>query len=137
MDGLSERTEVMDENTTNDFIEFLMGQLDLSADEIPPQSEWAGSGNTLGSIGLRLGLFSFDQVDEIITRQSSDNRLFGEIGISLKIVTAEQVDHLLTLQRFHCCLDVGASLVVEGRVTLPHLLTTIRDYLDSRAKETE
>ena len=123
----------MDADTTNEFVEFLMGQLDLAASEAPRQSEWAGSGNTLGSIGLRVGLLSLDQIDKIITLQSSDNRLFSEIGVSLKFVTAEQVEHLLTLQHFHRCLDVGATLMVEGRTTFPHLLATMRDYFDSGA----
>ena len=37
--------------------------------------------NTLGSIGLRLGLISLDQIDQIISRQASDFRRFGEIGV--------------------------------------------------------
>lgn len=71
---------------------------------------------------------SLDQIDQIVTRQTADPRLFGEIGISLKFISEEQVDHLLALQRFHRCLDLGAMLVIDEQVSLSTLLHAMADF---------
>ncbi len=111
------------------FATFLSEHLELAPCEAPRPGAWVGSGNTLGSIGLRLGLLSLDQIDQITNRQSSDRRLFGEIGVDLEFLTGDQVDRLLLLQRFHRCLDLGALLVIEDRITFAALLDLIAEYL--------
>ncbi len=111
-----------------EFSAYLAERLQLLPVEVPQPSDWSGSGNTLGSIGLRLGLLSLDEIDQIISRQCSDRRLFGEIGISLKILDEDQVRYLLVLQRFHRCLDLGAILVTEGRISFSELLDLMADY---------
>ncbi|MCH7599208.1 MAG: hypothetical protein IH973_05570 [Myxococcales bacterium] len=126
--GSTEERIVMDPIQNTKFVSFLKQSLDLTDSDIPEPGEWCGSGNTLGSIGLRVGLISLDQIDQIITRQAADPRLFGEIGISLKFLSEKQVEHLLMLQRFHRCLDLGALLVIEERVTFSALLHVMADY---------
>ncbi len=118
----------MDPINSGKFIEYLKESLDISDSDIPSPGEWTGSGNTLGSIGLRVGLISLDQIDQIVTRQATDSRLFGEIGVSLKFLSKEQVEHLLTLQRFYRCLDLGAPLVIEEQVSLSTLLHAMADF---------
>ena len=113
------------------FTTFLREKLDLSPCEVPRPGEWAGSGNTLGSIGLRLGLISLDQIDRIINRQNSDCRRFGEIGIGLKFLSDDQVERLLELQQFHRCLDLGSMLVIEDRITFPDLLSLMAEFFRS------
>lgn len=134
-DGLVEEREVMDPIQSGKFVEFLKSALDLSDSDVPRPGEWTGSGNTLGSIGLRVGLISLDQIDQIVTRQSTDSRLFGEIGVSLKFISEEQVEHLLALQRFYRCLDLGATLVIEERVSLSTLLHVMADFFKKHGME--
>jgi hypothetical protein len=116
------------------FATFLRENLDLADCEVPSPGEWAGTGNTLGSIGLRLGLLSLDQIDKIVNRQASDSRLFGQIGISQKFLTEEDVERLLELQRFHRCLDLGALLVIERQITFPDLLNLIAEFFRANSR---
>ncbi len=111
-----------------EFSTFLEQRLDLSPSESPKAGSWAGAGNTLGSIGLRVGLLGLDEIDQIIMRQSNDERLFGEIAVESKFLTHEQVDALLVLQHFHRCLDVSAPLVLEERLSFGALLELMAEY---------
>lgn len=121
----------MDTEETEAFVAHLKAEFELAESDIPRPGEWAGSGNTLGSIGLRVGLLSLDQIDQIITKQGNDRRLFGQIGVSLKFLTGEQVEGLLTMQRFYRCLDLGAILVFENTVEFPELLASLARYFDA------
>ena len=113
------------------FVEHLKREFDLVSSDIPRLGVWAGSGNTLGAIGLRVGILSLDHIDQIISMQSYDNRLFGQIAIALKFLTDEQVDRLLTMQRFYRCLDLGVMLVFENRMSFSDLLASMARHFES------
>ncbi|MCP5040874.1 MAG: hypothetical protein GY944_07570 [bacterium] len=117
------------------FVEFLIEQLELSSSDVPAASEWAGTGNTMGAIGLRVGLLGLDEIDQIISKQASDPRLFGEIAVASKILNQAEVDVLLTLQHFHRCLDASAGLLVEGRAPFATLLRLMAEYFEGRTSE--
>ena len=53
----------MDEALNTTFVDFLKEHFEFVDSDIPNPGEWSGSGNTLGSIGLRVGLLSLDQID--------------------------------------------------------------------------
>jgi len=119
---------MFDTKDCSDFVAFLERRLGLSSSDLPPAGSWAGTGNTMGSIGLRVGLLSLDQIDQIISKQSSDTRLFGDIAIESKFLSRDQVKLLLELQHFHRCLDTSAPLVLEGRISFAELLSLTASY---------
>ena len=119
---------MIDTKDCQQFVALLEGRLGLSESDRPRAGSWAGTGNTLGSIGLRIGLLGLDEIDQIIAKQTSDSRLFGEIAVEAKFLTQEQVDTLLVLQHFHRCLDTSAPLVMEGRLGFGELLTLMAEY---------
>jgi hypothetical protein len=111
------------------FIDFLVDRLGLSEEDEPLAGRWSGTGNTIGSLSLRLGLLTFGQVGRIVDMQVTDRRLFGETAVAFDYMTRGQVDRVLQLQRIHRCLDVGGILVMQGRLELPALLNLIAEYL--------
>ncbi len=125
---------MFDTKDCSDFSGFLERQLGLSESDRPRAGSWAGTGNTLGSIGLRAGLLGLDEIDQIISRQSSDSRLFGEIAVELKFLTPKQVDLLLVLQHFHRCLDLSAPLILEDRLNFGELLGLMATYFSESVR---
>lgn len=114
--------------STSDFARFLANRLRLDPDEVLTSSDWAGTGNTIGAIALRLGLLDLDQIDRILDMQDSDKRLFGEIAINLEFMTEEQVDGLIQLQRYHQLLEAGEGLILRGLVTMEQLQETLLEF---------
>lgn len=114
--------------STSDFARFLANRLRLDPDEILTSSDWAGTGNTIGAIALRLGLLDLDQIDRILDMQDSDKRLFGEIAINLEFMTEEQVEGLIQLQRYHQLLEAGEALVLRGIITMEQLQETLLEF---------
>lgn len=126
---------MFDTKDCSHFIDFIERRLELSPSERPRAGAWAGTGNTLGSIGLRVGLIGLDEIDQIISKQSADNRLFGEIAIEAKFLSQAQVDVLLQLQHFHRCLDTSAPLVLEGRLQFDELLSLMAEFFRVAASQ--
>lgn len=114
--------------STSDFARFLADRLSLDPDEIMMASDWAGTGNTIGAIALRLGLLDLDQIDRILDMQDSDKRLFGEIAVNLEFITNEQVEGLIQLQRYHQLLEAGEALILRGLVTMEQLQETLLEF---------
>ena len=77
-------------------------------------SDWAGTGNTIGAIALRLGLLNLDQIDQILAVQENERRLFGQIAVSEEILSEEQIGRLLSVQRMHYCVEHVEMLVMHG-----------------------
>lgn len=113
---------------TNEFEAFLLQRLgeDYACHST---SDWAGTGNTIGAIALRLGILDLDQIDRILDQQEDDRRLFGEIAVALEFVTQDQVDRLISLQRYHQLLEVAEFLVIRGQVDVVEMQTHLLDYL--------
>ena len=128
---------MIDTKDCRNFVSHLMRRLDLSESDCPEAGSWAGTGNTLGSIGLRVGLLGLDEIDQIISKQTSDTRLFGQIAVEAKFLTQEQVDILLVLQHFHRCLDTSAPLVMEGRLGFSELLGLMAEYFSEQSDPTD
>ena len=114
---------------TKGLTDYIAERLQLSDAQLPRPGEWAGSGNTIGSIGLRLGVLSLDQIEQIIDLQSREGRLFGELAVQLRFATHPQIQSILELQQFHRCLDTGGLLLMNGRLDLIELLQLLTDYM--------
>ncbi len=52
---------------TEEFTKFLIDQEVVTAEGSRHSSDWAGTGNTIGAIALRLGLLTLDQIDQILS----------------------------------------------------------------------
>ncbi len=121
---------------TEKFIEYLADRLNLADDEKPVQNHWSGIGTTIGSLTLRLGLISIDQLDDLLEVQEREGGLFGQVGVRLGYLTQEQVDALLEIQQWNRFLELGQQLVVTGRISAETLSACIMDFNCKYAAET-
>jgi len=121
--------------STSDFGRFLANRLHLDPDEILNASDWAGTGNTIGALALRLGLLDLDQIDRILDMQDADKRLFGEIAVNLEFITEDQVEGLIQLQRYHQLLEAGEALIIRGLVTIEQLQESLLEYYRERGSK--
>lgn len=112
----------------HEFESFLVDRLQIDARQMRRRSDWAGTGNTIGALALRLGLLELQQIDRILNLQESDRRLFGELAVHLGFMTSEEVDRLIELQHLHQLLEIGETHVVAGRLDTNSLLETILEF---------
>lgn len=110
--------------------EFLATKLKIAKEDLPQAGDWAGSGNTLGSLALRMGMLSLDQIETIVELQVNDDARFGDTGVKLGFLTREQVDLLIRVQMLHRCIDLGAPLVVAGDVELSKLIGLLAEFFE-------
>lgn len=109
---------------------FLGDRLDLAKDELPTASEWAGSGNTIGSLALRMGILSLEQIESVVDRQVGTETRFGQAAVALGYLTQAQVDKLVGMQEFHRCVDLAGPLVMEGQVEIADLARLLADFFE-------
>ena len=114
--------------STSDFERFLVKRLQLDPEESLQSSDWAGTGNTIGALALRLGVLDLDQIDRILDMQEEDKRRFGEIAVNLEFMTERQVQRLIQLQRYHQLLEAGEILVLRGLVTVEDLQQSLVEF---------
>jgi len=112
--------------------DFLADRLGVGAADLPQASRWAGSGNTIGALALRLGVLSLDQVEQAVDLQASDGQLLGEIFRALGFCSETDIDRLLGLQRLHRCLDQAALLVMSGQLDMVELLEALAAFASER-----
>jgi len=110
---------------------FIAERIGVDADGLPQSNGWAGSGNSIGALALRLGVLTLDQIEQVIDLQVSDGQLFGELAKHLGFCSEDDVDRLLALQRLHRCLDQAALLVIDGSLDVPDLLRHLADFAAS------
>lgn len=108
--------------------EFLSQKLGISKEELPEAGEWAGSGNTIGSIALRIGLLTLDQIESIVDLQLANDERFGDTSEKLGYLSGDQVERLMRMQDLHRCIDIGGPLVMSGQVDLERLLSLLADF---------
>ena len=108
--------------------DFLSGRLGVEPDDLPRSNGWAGSGNSIGALALRLGVLSLDEIEQVVDLQASDGQLFGELAKHLGFCTDKDIDRLLAMQRLHRCIDQAALLVIDGRFEVPDLLRHLADF---------
>lgn len=111
--------------------DFIAERLGEDPDDLPRSNGWAGSGNSIGALALRLGVLTLDQIEQVVDLQASDGQLFGELAKHLGFCSDVDVDRLLALQRLHRCLDQAALLVIDGRLDVPDLLRHLADFAAS------
>ncbi len=121
--------------SASNFERYMLERLQLDPEEHLSFSDWAGTGNTIGALALRLGVLSLDEIDRILDAQESNRRLFGEIAVELGFLTHDQVGRLIGLQRFHQLLEVGEHMVLKGFLSIEELQSALLDY--HRAKQAE
>lgn len=112
--------------------DFLAERLEIDPASLPAPSRWAGSGNTIGALALRLGVLTLDQVEQAVDLQASDGQLLGEIVRALGYCTDVDIERLLALQRLHRCLDQAALLVMSGQMDMVELLEALAAFASER-----
>jgi hypothetical protein len=117
-----------------DLGELLIERLGLEEVELPDPPPWSGGGNTVGSLALRLGLMTLDQVEQVIDLQASDESYFGDLSVKLGYLRQDQLDCILLLQRVHRLLDFGGLLVAERRLAVPTLLELLGELHARKAE---
>ena len=128
--------------SSRNFIEFLQGREQFDEHESPQPGEWANAGNTIGMLALRLNLLSVEQIDKILDVQESRGHadlsfqetlakkaLFGQVAVELGFLREDQVQTLLEIQEFHRQLELGAQLVLGGKLDLSALVGHLRDFM--------
>lgn len=111
--------------------EFLSLKLGIAKEDLPEPGDWAGSGNTLGSLALRMGILSLDQIESIVDLQVSGDQRFGDTAVKLGYLAREQVDLLMHVQALHRCIDLGAPLALSGHAELPEVIALIAEFFES------
>jgi hypothetical protein len=108
--------------------DFLSERLGIEPDDLPRSNGWAGSGNSIGALALRLGVLTLDQIEQVVDLQASDGQLFGELAKHLGFCTDKDIHRLLAMQRLYRCLDQTALLVIDGRFEVADLLRHLADF---------
>lgn len=111
-----------------DFAMFLAKRTQLEIDKLPKVGLWAGTGNTIGAIALRMSLLDLDQIDRILELQKQEGELFGQLAVRLNFLKQEQVARLVQLQQLHQQLEIGGQLVVHGQLSLVELLDALLEF---------
>jgi hypothetical protein len=118
---------------------YLVDNLGVREEELPKVGDWSELGQTIGTLALRLGALSLDQLDTIIDSQSchpEGGKRFGEIASQLGFVSDLQVERLLQLQEFHRAFELGELLVLSDQLDLPQLCELMAGFLRALAKRT-
>lgn len=118
----------MHDRHPSQLIEFLSRRLGIPKEELPKAGEWAGSGNTIGSLALRMGVLNLDQIESIVDLQVSGEMRFGDTAVELGNLTGDQVDLLVRMQEFHRCIDLGGPLVMSGQLELAELVELLAAF---------
>lgn len=113
---------------TSDFEQFLLARLGSHQSPIGHACDWAGTGNTIGALALRLGVLTLDQIDRILDLQEEDRRRFGELAVHLGYITNDQVQRLIDLQKFHQLLEIGEHYVMEGSTSVDELQHSLSEF---------
>ena len=116
---------------TEEFTKFLIDQGVVTAEGSRHTSDWAGTGNTIGAIALRLGLLTLDQIDRILSVQENERRLFGQIAVSEEILSEEQIDRLLGVQRMHHCVEHVEMLAMHEGTDMKLLLKNLSAFYET------
>ena len=117
--------------------EFLSQRLGIDPDDLPRSGGWAGSGNSIGALALRLGVLTLDQIEQVVDLQAADGELFGKLAKALDFCDQQDVGRLLGLQHMHRCLDQAALLLVEGRIGAAELLRLLAEFAESEAAQSQ
>ena len=117
---------------TEAFTKFLIDQGVVTADGSQHSSDWAGTGNTIGAIALRLGLLTLDHIDRILSVQEKERRLFGQIAVAEEILSEEQIDRLLAVQRMHHCVEHVEMLAMHEGVEVKLLLAKLAAFYETQ-----
>jgi hypothetical protein len=128
IDEIAARESRVVSQSASNFERFLLERLHLDPEEHLSFSDWAGTGNTIGALALRLGVLSLNEIDRILDAQESDRRLFGEIAVEHGYLTSDQVERLIGLQQFHQLLEVGEHMVLKGYLSIEELQTALLEY---------
>ena len=115
---------------SKELAEFLARRLGVDPADLPSSTGWAGSGNAIGALALRLGVLTLDQVEQVVDQQAGDARMFGELATALGFCTEDDIERLIEVQRLHRCVDQAALLVVDGRVDSAQLLAHLTAFAE-------
>jgi hypothetical protein len=96
-----------------EFAEYLVRIAGVDDDQQPPVGMWAGTGNTIGAIALRMDLLELEQIDQILELQKQEGELFGQIAVRMGYLSQDQVDRLVQLQQVYQQLEIGGHYVVR------------------------
>ena len=112
------------------FERFLIDRGVVGAQELPSPTKWEDTGNTIGSIALRLGMLNLEQIEEILKAQQSESRRFGELAVDREFLTDGQITQLLEIQQLHRHLHRAELMVMQKQVTLGQLLRLLSEFQD-------
>src|SRR5436305_14625186 len=106
------------------FIDYLTTRLRLKSEEVPVPGDWADAGNTIGMLALRMNLLTVEQIDQILEMQEQEgnSRRFGEVAEALGFLSPRQVSRLLAVQSLNREMELGARLVLSGRIDSAELV---------------
>lgn len=119
------------------FLDFLRHRLQLDDHSVPEPGEWADAGNTIGMLALRMNLLSVEQIDQILDIQENagHGKLFGELAAELGFLNHEQVERLLAIQKLNRQLELGARLVLAGRIDLRTLVRHLGEFVNREERD--
>jgi hypothetical protein len=118
-------------SSIGEFEQFLKDRFGITREEYVNDSQWRGTGNTIGALLLRLGLLDLSQIDEILDIQENDKRLFGEIAVDLGFLTEDQVRAVIAIQCYHQFVEVAENMVIRGYFNLLDLQLAVLEFMQN------
>ncbi len=111
-----------------EFVQFLCSHKQVPARRVAEYGRWQpGSRERFGSIALRHGMLTVDNVDEILQDKRRLER-FGETASRLGLLAAEDVERVLMIQSFQDLTDFVEWVLVRGMLTNDELVKTMAEF---------
>jgi len=84
-------------------------------------------------LALRMNLLTVEQIDQVLEIQEREGtaRRFGEVAESLGFLSHRQVARLLAIQSINRDLELGARLVLSGRIEVPELVHQLNHFVST------
>lgn len=98
-------------------------------------AKWAGTGNTISALALRLGLITLDQVNHVLDYLSNNQELFGQIAVNLGYLEEAHIDKLIQLQKMHYLVEVAEIYYIHTKLPLKELINETMQFYWMRAAE--
>ena len=119
--------------SAEEFKQYLIDQGVELPGGVEHSSDWAGTGNAIGAIALRLGMLQLGQIDQILAvQEEQERRLFGQIAVAEGILTEVQIERLLAVQKMHHCVEHVEMLAMHQGLELPLLLAKLAAFYQGK-----
>lgn len=103
-------------SNTQEFVNYLRTELNLSETDQPELGSWGRVGSTLGALCLKLNLMDMEKINNLLETQEQTGGLFGDVAIELEYLDSAQVARLLSIQKWSRRAEILHRLLLAGKI---------------------